>query len=108
MTGLGQTLHPQQDLHPPIQHLSLPRCVLFTRVFSSSVLLSNLESSDIKVYGPEIRALLGTASQFCEAVVVESITALEELEVMFPKLAAVARDRVRLNPPPAHPYTIVL
>ena len=35
--------------------------------FSSSLLLSSLELSDTKVYGPYIRALLGTASQFCEA-----------------------------------------
>ena len=33
---------------------------------SSSLLLSSLELSDTKVYAPEIRALLGTASHFCE------------------------------------------
>ena len=31
---------------------------------SSSLLLSSLELSDAKVYEPQIRALLGTASQF--------------------------------------------
>jgi len=33
---------------------------------SSSLLLSSLELSDTKVYGPEMRTLLGTASHFCE------------------------------------------
>ena len=35
---------------------------------SSSLLLSSLELSDIKVYGPWIRALLGTTSHICEGV----------------------------------------
>jgi len=35
---------------------------------SSSVLLSSLELSDTQVYEPEIRALLGTASHFCEVI----------------------------------------
>jgi len=35
---------------------------------SSSLLLSSLELSDVKVYEPQIRALLGTASHFCEVV----------------------------------------
>ena len=38
----------------------------------SSLLRSSLELSDIEVYEPYIRALLGAASQFCEAGVVES------------------------------------
>jgi len=38
---------------------------------SSSLLLSNLELSDTKVYESEIRALLGTASHFCEVVVLK-------------------------------------
>jgi len=42
--------------------------------FSSSVLLSSPELSDTKVYEPYIRALLGTASHFCEVVVLELIT----------------------------------
>ena len=37
----------------------------------SSFLLASLELSDTKVYEPEIRALLGTASHFCEVVVLE-------------------------------------
>ena len=36
---------------------------------SSSLLLSSLELSDTKVHEPSIRALLGTASHFCEVVV---------------------------------------
>jgi len=38
---------------------------------SSSLLLSRLELSDTKVYEPQIRALLGTASHFCELVVLK-------------------------------------
>jgi hypothetical protein len=34
-----------------------------------------LELSDTKVYAPYIRALLGTAAQYCEAVVLEPSTA---------------------------------
>jgi len=44
------------------------------RIFSSSLLLSSLELSDTKVYEPHIRALLGTASHFCEVVVLKSKT----------------------------------
>ena len=36
---------------------------------SSSFLLSSLELSNTKVYEPQIRALLGTATHFCQAVV---------------------------------------
>ena len=36
--------------------------------FLLSLLLSSLELSDAKVYEPELRALLGTASHFCEVV----------------------------------------
>ena len=39
---------------------------------SSSLVLSSLELSDTKVYEPSIRARLGTASHFCEAVVLRS------------------------------------
>ena len=38
---------------------------------SSSLLLSSLELSDTQVYGPQIRVLLGTASYFCEVVVLK-------------------------------------
>jgi hypothetical protein len=38
---------------------------------SSSLLLLNLELSDTKVYEPSIRTLLGTASHFCELVVLK-------------------------------------
>jgi len=40
----------------------------------SSLLLSSLELSDTKVYEPYIRALLGTASRFCEVGVLKSRT----------------------------------
>ena len=38
---------------------------------SSALLLSSLELSDTQVYEPEMRALLGTASHFCEVVVLK-------------------------------------
>ena len=37
----------------------------------SSLLLSSLELSDTQVYEPFIQALLGTASHFCEVVVLK-------------------------------------
>jgi len=58
----GAVPPPRQDGGPP-RHAA-PR----TRPLSSSVLLSSLELSDTKVYEPEIRALLGTASHFSEAL----------------------------------------
>ena len=39
---------------------------------SSSLFLSILELSDTAIYEPYIRAFLGTAPQFCTAVVLES------------------------------------
>jgi len=39
--------------------------------FSSSLLLSSPELGDTKVYAPEIRALLGIASHFYEAVILQ-------------------------------------
>ena len=42
---------------------------VFVRSSSSTALLSSLELSDTKVYGPELRALLGTAAQSCKVVV---------------------------------------
>ena len=42
--------------------------------YSSSLLFSSLELSDTQVSEPEIRALLGTASHFCEVVVLTSRT----------------------------------
>ena len=45
-------------------------------IFSlSSSLLSSLELSDANVYGPQIRARLGTASHFCEVVILKFRTA---------------------------------
>ena len=46
-----------------------------TTLVSSSLLLPSLELSDTKVYEPYIRALLGTASQFCEVVFLTNHTA---------------------------------
>ena len=45
----------------------------------SSLLLSSLESSDTKVYEPEIRALLGTALHFFKVLVLKLITVLERV-----------------------------
>ena len=42
---------------------------------SSSLLLSCLELSDTTIYEPQIRALLGTASHFCQVVVLKLRTA---------------------------------
>ena len=47
----------------------IPSSVSVYSSSSSSLLLSSLELSDTKVYGPQIRALLGTASHFCEIAV---------------------------------------
>ena len=44
---------------------------------SSSLLLSSLELSDTKVYEHQIRALLGTALHFCEAVVLKLFHSVE-------------------------------
>ena len=38
---------------------------------SSLLLLSSLELSDTTIYEPQIRALLGTASHFCEAILLD-------------------------------------
>jgi len=46
---------------------------LSAQVFFSSLLLSSLELSDTQVYEPQTRALLGTASHFCEVVVLKLI-----------------------------------
>jgi len=43
----------------------------FSSSLFSSLLLSSLELSDTKVYEPQIRALLETASHFCEVVVLK-------------------------------------
>ena len=51
------------NLKPPTQHQGDPS--------SSSLLLSSLELSDTTVYEPPIRALLGTASHFCQVVVLK-------------------------------------
>ena len=48
---------------------------LLLLLLSSSLLLSSLELSDRKVYEPQERALLGTASHFCEVALPRGITA---------------------------------
>ena len=48
---------------------------LSRRSSASSLLLSSLELSDASIYEPCIRALLGTAPHFCEAVVFQLRTA---------------------------------
>ena len=45
-----------------------PSCIWLS---SLSVLLSSLELSTTTIYEPYMRALLGTAPHFCEAVVLE-------------------------------------
>jgi len=46
-----------------------PRRAPRAQVFFFFFITLGLELSDTKVYEPQIRALLGTASQYCEAVV---------------------------------------
>ena len=57
-----------------LQESSPSRCWAPFPFFSSSFLISSLDLSDTKVHGPWMRALLGTASHFCEVVVLESGT----------------------------------
>jgi len=56
---------------PPRQAQPLGHRAAF---FFSSLLLSSLELSDTKVLSLKLRALLGTASHFCEVVVLKSRT----------------------------------
>jgi len=70
------------------------------RASSPSVLLSSLELIDTKVYEPSVRALLGTASHFCEVVSCHSWAA--EVSMMskppktwlFPALALTEERRI--------------
>ena len=52
----------------------------------SSLSLSNLELNDTKIYEPSIRALLGTASNFCEVVVLKLGTDQEVVRPLTPEL----------------------
>ena len=61
---LGRSWNPTRKFSTLRSGLALP--LLF-----SSLLLSNLELSDTKVYAPEIRPRLGTAAHFCEVVVLK-------------------------------------
>ena len=54
---LGVPVGPEDKVLPPLFF------------FFSFFITLGLELSDTKVYEPEIRALLGTAFQYCEAVV---------------------------------------
>ena len=49
---------------------------------SSSPLLLSLELSDAQVYEPEMRALLGTAANFCEVLVLKSPNVMPTLETL--------------------------
>ena len=57
---------------PLYRTFGLSRSVDTGRPSSSPLLLSSLELSDAKVYEPYIRAILGTASHFCEVVPVSA------------------------------------
>ena len=59
-----------QGQHLALTVLHVP-CSLDSRSFSSSLLLSSLELSETKIYEPQIRTLLGTASHFCEVTVLQ-------------------------------------
>jgi len=48
---------------------------------SSSLLLSSLELSDAQMYEPSIRAILGSAAHFCEAIVLKSRTRITKSPV---------------------------
>ena len=53
---------------------------------SSALSLSSLELSDTQVYGPSIRALLGTVSHLCEVVVLElTLTLLQMMARLAPE-----------------------
>jgi len=62
---------------PPRLHLrpAPGRDPIMTASFSPSSLLYSLELSDTKIYEPQIRAFLGTASHFCKVVVPKLRTA---------------------------------
>ena len=64
-------LFSQMEYTPPVPRSSLYESVRPHPLLSSFLLLSSLELSDTKVYEPYIRALLGTASHFCEVVVLK-------------------------------------
>ena len=51
---------------------------------SSSLLLSSLVLCDTEVYGPSIRAFLGTASQFCEVVEFRGVKSTTSWRVLSP------------------------
>jgi len=57
--------------HYPAGEIGWDFKALSGEVDPSSLLLSSLELSDTNVYAPYIRALLGTASHFCEVVVLK-------------------------------------
>jgi len=68
--GGGQFLTSEVPLYIKLE--PCPEGAMLTLDSSSfSVLLSSLELSDTKVYEPQIRALLGTASHLCEVVVLK-------------------------------------
>ena len=66
---------------------------------SSSLLLSSLKLSDTKVYEPQIRALLGTASHYCEVVVLK----LRTVPLISAVCAGSGFDEARRGLLPVHP-----
>ena len=63
--GTGRALTSTARCAPP------PSSLLTSQSPSSALSLSSLELSDTKVHHPYTRALLGTASRFCEVVVLK-------------------------------------
>ena len=68
-TMSGRWCPPRLAAKSPAAGTCTHLCITGLRVSSSSVLLCSLELSDTQVCEPQIRALLRTASHFCEAVV---------------------------------------
>jgi len=65
---------------------------------SSSLLLSSPQLSDTQVYEPEIRALLGNASQFCDVVVLKLRTAPNGITLSADTRAQVPSNNPEYNP----------
>jgi len=59
------------QLLPHVAHLGIRPGMQIQVNSSSYLLLSSLELSDTTIYEPQIRALLGTASHFCQVVVLK-------------------------------------
>jgi len=77
------------------------------KISSSSLLLSSLELSDTKVYEPCIRALLGTASHFCQVAVLKLRTVPLTGQIVHASRGFLELGSCSLNPTPyiLHPTT---